>query len=236
MKISVIIPTYNEENSILKLLKHLKAHRNGHDVEILVVDGKSEDQTVEMVRQAGFKIIVSEIKSRAVQMNTGAEISIGDILYFVHADSIPPTSYIKDIKNAVGQGYKAGCYRFRFDSDHFLLKINSYFTRFDRLMCRGGDQTLFISRNLFYELNGFKNGYHIMEDFDIIQRIKKRDKFLIMPKDVIVSARKYEQNSYLKVNAANFTIFMMYFLGASQNTMLNTYKKLIHFTKFGKET
>ncbi len=231
--LSIIIPVYNEENTVLPLLSYLQKHTTSKNAEIIVVDGQSTDDTFQTVEVAGFKIVTSLKKGRASQMNKGAVISRGDILYFVHADSYPPESFVDDILLARNQGYKAGCYRFRFNSANPLLKINSYFTRFDRIMCRGGDQTLFMTRELFNELDGFKESYKIMEDFDMIERIQERASFKIIPKEAIVSARKYKDNNYLKVNFINFVIFMMYFWGASQETMVHAYKSLIQKTKFG---
>lgn len=232
MKISIIIPTYNEADYIQELLNYLHEHANSSVAEILVVDGQSIDHTPQKVQDAGIKCIISPQKGRAAQMNLGARQAIGDILYFVHADSYPPKSYANDVVQSIENGAESGCYRFSFDSDKWLLKVNSWFTRFDRLMCRGGDQTLFIKRDLFEELNGFKN-YAIMEDFDIIKRLRERGTFHIIPKSAVVSARKYEENSYLKVNFINLIIFLMFYFGASENTMVHAYKSLISGTKFG---
>ena len=233
MKVSIIIPTYNEEKSIGKLLDHLKKHSDHRLLEIIVVDGKSEDKTAEIVQsKSNVSFLSSEKKGRAPQMNAGYRHASGDLLYFVHADSFPPESYVDDLFTTINNGYEAGCYWFRFDSDRFLLKINSYFTRFDRIMCRGGDQTLFVTRSLFEELGGFREDFMIMEDYDLIQKIQKKSSFKIIPKDVILSPRKYEKNSYLKVNFANLVIFMMYFFGARQQTMVSAYKNLIYHPKF----
>jgi rSAM/selenodomain-associated transferase 2 len=232
MKISIIIPAYNEENTILDLLHHLKCHANDKVLEILVVDGQSTDKTPDKVIEAGFQCIRSKRKGRAAQMNTGAKQAAGSILYFVHADTFPPKTYANDILKAVRDGYESGCYRFCFDSDKWPLKINSWFTRFDFLMCRGGDQSLFIKRSVFEKLGGFKN-YDIMEDFEMIQRLRQRNGFRILPKNVVVSSRKYEKNSYFKVNFINLVIFVMFSFGASQRTMLHTYRQLITGTRFG---
>lgn len=232
MLVSIIIPTYNEEKNILNLLNYLKENSDERLVEIIVVDGGSQDQTVRIVKEAGFTCWISEKKGRAAQMNSGYRLSKGDLLYFVHADSFPPASYLDDLQHSIDQGYLSGCYRFRFDSDHLMLKINSYFTRFDRIMCRGGDQTLFITRNLFEKLNGFQEDFLIMEEYDLIQKIQRITQFKIIPKDVIVSARKYDRNHYLQVNFANLVVFMMYFAGARQETMVHAYKSLIHHPKF----
>jgi len=232
VSISIIIPTYNEEESILQLLNHLKAHSNNLVEDYIVADGGSSDRTVQIVRDAGFMCIECKEKGRASQMNRGYELSSGSVLYFVHADSFPPVSYAEDILESLRLGYQAGCYRFRFNSDRLMLRINSFFTRFNRIMCRGGDQTLFLTRNLFEQLEGFRNDFMIMEDYDLIQKIQKKAAFRIIPKDVIVSARKYRDNSWFKVNFANLVVFLLYFSGAEQSTMINAYKKLIRHPKF----
>lgn len=232
MKVSIIIPTYNEEDSVGNLIDHLFKYSDDRLLEIIVVDGGSTDETIRIAKNRDATVLTSKIKGRAAQMNSGYRFSSGDLLYFVHADSYPPKSYIDDLFLAVRNGYQAGCYRFRFDSNRFLLKVNSWFTRFDRIMCRGGDQTLFITRTLFEKLGGFRDDFLIMEDYDLIQKIQRESTFRIIPKDVVVSARKYENNAYLKVNFANLVVFMMYFFGANQHTMVSAYKNLIFHPKF----
>lgn len=233
MDISIIVPTYNEEDKITDCLSHLKECCAGFkDTELIVVDGGSEDNTVRLAQEAGAACLVSQKKGRAAQMNVGAEHATGKILYFVHADSIPPNTFMADIKEALDEGYEAGCYRFQFDSSHPLLKINAFMTRFDRIMCRGGDQTLFITRSLFNKLGGYKDDYVIMEDFDLIERIQGITDFKIIQKDVTVSSRKYANNGYFKVQIANFIVFMMYFLDYPQEKMVSTYKSLLYHPKF----
>jgi rSAM/selenodomain-associated transferase 2 len=232
MRLSIVIPVYNEEENIGDLIRHLKSSKDERLSEVIVVDAGSSDGTLKKAGEEGALCLISAVKGRASQMNHGAAFASGNIFYFVHADSFPPASYVDDIFSAVRNGYHAGCYRYRFNSGRLLLKLNSWFTRFDRIMCRGGDQTLFITRELFEELGGFRNDYLIMEDYDLIQKIQRASQFMIFSKEAIVSARKYEKNSYLRVNFANFVVFMMYFAGASQNTMVHAYKSLIYHPKF----
>lgn len=231
MSISIIIPTYNEENNISDLLCHLKIGLGTEsDAEILVIDGGSTDNTISVVEELGIRCISSKRKGRAAQMNVGAEQSKGDILYFVHADTRPPLSFLEDIKLALSEGYSSGCYRYTFDCyPNPLLKINAYCTRFDRIMCRGGDQTLFIARTLFNKLGGFREDFMIMEDYDLIQKIQRESSFKIIQKDAIVSSRKYDDNGYFRVQIANLTVFMMYFWGSSQEQMVHAYQNLLDY-------
>jgi rSAM/selenodomain-associated transferase 2 len=232
MDISIIIPTYNEEEHISRLVGHLWQHSQGLVREIVVVDGGSQDNTRSLAEQAGARVYLSPRKGRATQMNYGACRVQGAVLYFVHADSFPPASYPADVLAAIQAGFPMGCFRFRFLSDKALLKINAYCTRFDRIMCRGGDQTLFILRSVFEQLQGYKDDYLIMEEYDLLLRARKKYPFRIIPKDVLVSARKYDHNGYFRVNLANLTVFLMFFAGFSQMSLLHTYKYMIYHPKF----
>ena len=229
MKISVIIPTLNEAGLISNLVHFILKYGKEKIIDVIVVDGGSTDNTVAHAKQACARVIISEKQSRPYQMNIGANIAKGEILYFLHADVKPVESFVDDIFQAFADGYDAGCYRFKLDSSRFMLKVNSYCTRFNGIMCRGGDQTLFISKKLFYQLNGFDEFYIIMEDFDLILRIRKNSPFKIMPKSVLVSARKYENKSWLRVQGANFIIFMMFFMKRHPLKMKEAYKKMLEY-------
>ncbi|MFK7806362.1 MAG: TIGR04283 family arsenosugar biosynthesis glycosyltransferase [Saprospiraceae bacterium] len=225
--LSIIIITLNEAENVCRLLEHLQSAKTDRVVDVLLVDGGSTDDTCGIAATRGATILESPRRGRAAQMNYGAKHAKGDVLYFVHADSLPPLSYVEDIFSAVENGFPIGCYRFAFDSDRLLLKVNSYFTRFDKMWCRGGDQTLFITRQLFEDLNGYDENYQVMEEYNLIGRARESHPFLIIPKDVLVSARKYEQNSYLKVQLANLIVFNMYRFGCSQQRMKQWYKRVL---------
>jgi len=228
MKVSIIIPTLNEAENIERVIERLKSEANGFLSDLIVVDGGSEDQTATLASKAGAKVIQTA-PGRALQMNCGVEQSNGELLYFVHGDTLPPPGYLTKILQAVDDGYPVGCFRFRFDSDRWLLKMNSYFTRFNQIWCRGGDQSLFITREAFVALGGYRNDYLIMEDFDLIIRARKQFPFKVIQDDVLVSARKYETNSYLRVQVANFIVFNMFRLGYSQEKMARAYKRLLNY-------
>lgn len=231
MKISIIIPTYNEAENIEKIISYLQGIDKINNIEIIVADGGSTDKTLELANNKGVTAILSEIKGRAGQMNHGAKSATGDILYFIHADSRPPLSYYNDIETAVANGYNCGCYRSKFDSNNFMLKINSFFTRLNVLFCRGGDQTIFVTKELFDKVGPYKNEMLIMEDYDFLARIRKQGKFKLFNKATVFSARKYDENSWLKVQKANLKIVRMYKNGKSQQEMLDTYKRMLNYRK-----
>lgn len=224
MNLSIIIPTLNEQQNIAQLLKQLTNNKNADHYEVIVVDGGSTDSTLETIRQFPTVILLnSPTCSRAAQMNFGASRAKHDVLYFVHADLVLPDSFYDDILEALGKSYYGG-YRYRFDSGTPLLSINSFFTRFPMMWCRGGDQTMFITRSLFEKLNGFDEYYCVMEDFDLLLRAKEIAKYHIIQKDVIVSARKYATNGYLKVQLANLRAFRMFNRGENPQKIRSYYK------------
>jgi glycosyltransferase involved in cell wall biosynthesis len=118
--ISVIIPTYNEAGIISKTIQVIKDFDRVKSVtEIIVSDGGSTDGTINEAVLAGAKVI-SSTKGRAVQMNAGAAITNNSFLYFLHADTIPPVDYTSYIVKAVRKGYTIGCFRLKFDVDHWF--------------------------------------------------------------------------------------------------------------------
>ncbi|TDK42812.1 TIGR04283 family arsenosugar biosynthesis glycosyltransferase [Algoriphagus formosus] len=207
MKLSVIIPTLNEEENLKVLIPFLKKELAEENHEIIIVDANSGDFSEEICLKHAVTFIRVERSSRAVQMNRGAMLATGDALYFVHADTRPRAGFFEDIEKAIANGKSAGCYRYRFDSNHPLLKINSWFTRFNGILSGGGDQTLFIKKEIFQEMGGFNEQFCIMEDFELVKRLKSKYQFYIIPKSIRVSARKYENNSWLRVQWANLIAF-----------------------------
>ncbi|MDF7820286.1 TIGR04283 family arsenosugar biosynthesis glycosyltransferase [Runella sp. MFBS21] len=228
--ISVIIPTLNEEKNIENLVQHLQKDEDSSIVEIIVVDGGSIDHTLAVALKAGAVAVRSPQKGRAAQMNFGAHMAKGNILYFIHADARPPLGFAQDILGAIQEGFQSGCYRFRFDSPKTLLKINNYFTRFKLLAVRGGDQTLFITREWFDKLNGFDERYVIMEEYDLLRRLWRQNRsfFKVIPKNVLISARKYDNNSWLRVQIANLVAMTLFKLGTSPLKIAHIYKKMLH--------
>jgi len=232
-KITVIIPTLNEADNIGFLLHSLKEQKANNIAEIIVCDADSKDETQNIARKLNAQVISTKLASRAHQMNEGAKLATGNILYFVHADAKPPKTFATDLVKFIQKGYDLGCYRFKFDSKNPLLAVNSFFTRFKVLWCRGGDQTLFIKKDVFEKNGGFNEEYVVMEDFELIKRLWKKYKFGIIPKSVLVSARKYEDNSYWQVNIANLKIYKMFMKGYHPQILKEKYLQLI---KHPKET
>lgn len=231
MFLSIIIPTYNEALSIASTILHLQKNLVGKNFEIIISDGGSSDLTMEIAKNLDVKAILSDVKGRAGQMNFGVKHATGDVLFFVHADSLPNPDFFLDIANTLSKKYNCGSFRTQFDNKSFLLKFNSFFTRFNYLFFRGGDQGIFVTKELWNQIGSFKEEMLIMEDYDFIARLWQKGNFKLVPKPTLISARKYEQNSYLTVQLANLKIVKMYKSGASQKEMVSKYKQLLSYRK-----
>jgi rSAM/selenodomain-associated transferase 2 len=226
MNLSVIIPTYNEADNLKTLLPFLKENTKKKQVEIIVSDGGSSDKSIAVANAFDVKVLKSPNKGRAAQMNYAAKLAKGDVLQFIHADTIPPKSFYKDIETAINESYPAGCFTYRFDTNHLLLKVNAFFTRFDKIWCRGGDQAIFITKTVFEEFGGYPN-YLIMEEYELLEKLQAKYPFKIIKNNATVSARKYNQNGYWKVQLTNLKVFKMYNKGASQEEMVRFYQKAL---------
>lgn len=229
MKISVVIPVLNEEENIKACIASLYNNSAGFLSEIIIVDGGSTDQTIAVCENLGCQVLKSPIKSRAAQMNLGARKAMGEVLYFVHADIRVFPGFDVEIINSLKRKIQAGCFRYQFDSDKLMLKINSWFTRFNGALAGGGDQSLFIKRRIFEKLDGFDERFCIMEDFDLTRRIKKKYKFVVVPKALKVSARKYENNSWIKVQLVNLYMIILFRKDTEPTKIKHLYAKLLNY-------
>ncbi|MGI8601240.1 MAG: TIGR04283 family arsenosugar biosynthesis glycosyltransferase [Chitinophagaceae bacterium] len=224
---SIIIPTYNEADQIATTLSNVYAASEDHVIEIIVVDGGSSDETLHIADQHGAITFSIERKGRAAQMNKGASVAKGETLYFLHADSIPPQEFITQIKNAHNDGATSGCFRLAFDYDHWFLKANSWFTRFNVNAVRFGDQSLFVTKEVFEKSGGFREDLLLMEDQEIIHRLKKHGKFKVLNDVVTTSARKYIDNGVYRMQWIFYRIWDLYYLGFSQERLLKLHRRLI---------
>jgi rSAM/selenodomain-associated transferase 2 len=227
MHLSVIIPTFNEAENLKKILPFLIKNAPQTNFEIIVSDGGSMDNSIAIAKSFGVTAIRSPRKGRAAQMNYGVQLAKGDILQFIHADTLPPKDFYQEVKTAISENYPCGCFTYRFDSSSNRLKINAYFTKFNFLWCRGGDQAIFIKKEIFEKFNGYQEDFLIMEEYDLLKKIHSKYPFKIIKNNAIVSARKYEGLGYWRVQIANLTVFNMYRFGYSQEAMVKTYNKLL---------
>ncbi len=222
-KISIIIPVLNEAATIARTLSHLEG---GDNLEVIVVDGGSIDETAELAGSRGAKVIQSN-PGKAVQMNTGAAAAAGDILVFLHADTLLPEDFSHQIVSALNQnGVAAGAFRLTIDSSgagiRIIERMANLRSRFLRLPY--GDQALFMKKSLFKEIRGFPD-LPIMEDFILVRRLKRKGKILIVPAAVVTSPRRWLNLGIFKTWLINQLIIIAYYLGIPPERLTRLYRR-----------
>ena len=231
-KISIIIPILNESKTIVSLLQYLIKNSSSINIsEIIVVDGGSKDESFKLVSDFNLLndkvILMSSERGRATQMNLGKQKATGTILYFLHADSFPPNGFDQLIINEVKKGNLAGCFKMKFNHHHWWLRLASWLTKFQWRACRGGDQSQYITKELFKEIGGFNENYMIYEDNILINELYKRNQFKVIQKSIVTSARLYERRGIWALQYHFLTIYLKRWMGASAEDIYNYYKKHI---------
>lgn len=196
--LSIIIPVYNEEKSLPTLLQWIKQKADFQNHQIIVVDGGSQDASLETKQQFPEVLFCRSPKGRAKQMNFGATKATHALLYFLHADSFPPKGFDREIF-AHQQKANAGCFRMQFTSTHWALRLSGFFTRFSFRFCRGGDQSLFVQKEHFESLGGYNEDYILCEDGEFIDRLYAHNSFVVIQKTLLTSDRKFKKNGVLRL-------------------------------------
>lgn len=208
MLISVIIPALNEESALPATL-HAYEHQAA-PIEVIVVDGGSEDRTMEAA--AGRAHVMRARKGRASQMNAGAASARGDVLWFMHADSVPPAGAAGSIREAVASGADAGTFRLAFDHAGPFLRFCARCTHLPARSIAFGDRGLFIRSDVFNRIGGYAD-IPLFEDLEIVGRASASADFRFMPQTVMTSARRFRRNGALKQQMLNSVLWMRYLLG-----------------------
>lgn len=212
-RVSVIVPARNEAGGISATLDRVV---NNAGSEVLVVDGGSEDNTVDIARKAGARCLRSA-PGRAAQMNAGAVEARGDILLFLHADTLLPPDYRDHVESALaGEGVIAGAFRLAFDDPRLSLRLiasgANLRSRYRQLPY--GDQALFLRRETFECLGGFRE-LPVMEDYDFVRRLRRRGRVALTPAHVKTSARRWLAHGIWRTTLTHQCMVLGWRLGVS---------------------
>ena len=209
----------NEAKGINGFLNHLNID---NDVEIIIVDGGSTDQTVELVKKG---TVISTSSGRAHQMNVGAKHSKGEILLFLHSDTYLPKNWQHTLQNIESNIYW-GRFDVRLDGEDFMFKIIAFFINL-RSRSTGiatGDQAIFISKSLFDKVGGFAD-IPLMEDILISKQLKKHITPTCLFDKVTTSSRRWQKHGIWKTIFTMWLLRLGYFLGISAHRLHNIYYK-----------
>lgn len=227
LALSVIIPTLNEEQVLGQTLARLENHKNAELIEVIVVDGGSSDTTLALAERAGCRTI-SSARGRGSQMNAGAAAAKGEVLLFLHADTLLPDNFSRLILDAVRlPSFTAGAFSLAIDSPAKSLATIAWFAnlRSRRLQLPYGDQALFVSKRMFDAIGGFPE-MAIMEDFVFIRKIKKEGKIIILPERATTSARRWKNIGIVRTTLINQVIVCGHSLGIPSAILAGWYRRM----------
>jgi rSAM/selenodomain-associated transferase 2 len=213
MKLSVILPTLNEEKGIRETLFQVKSA--GAD-EIIVVDGGSQDQTRSIASEIGCRILES-VRGRAIQMNAGAEAAEGDVLLFLHADTLLPPEAREAIESALKDAQVVGGrFDIRLDRKGWLYRLVASMVnlRSRATKIATGDQAIFVRRVVFQQIGQYSE-IPLMEDVDLSRRLKRAGRVACLRHQVGTSARRWEQKGPLRTIFLMWGLRFLYFMGVN---------------------
>ncbi len=205
MHISIIIPVLNEEATVEQFLTPLTHQCKEHGYELLIVDGGSTDNTVAIAEHYGR--VIHSAKGRATQMNMGAKIAQGDVLLFLHADTLLPHTAFAAIEQVLTSSkVVAGAFRLRFDCDSLPYKLVAFSTNLRSRLSNifTGDQAYFVRTESFRAVGGYPD-QPLMEDLEIIAPLRKIGNVVLLPQYVTTSARRHQ-----KIGLLRSVLFMWY--------------------------
>ncbi|MBI9090508.1 MAG: TIGR04283 family arsenosugar biosynthesis glycosyltransferase [Desulfobacterium sp.] len=220
--ISVIIPTLNEA---LALGPVLDCVQEGEAVETIVVDGGSQDQTRDIAARAGARVVVVS-GGRAAQQNAGAALARGRWLLFLHGDTLLPKGYEKMIHRAMASpATVAGAFRFKTDDARTGMRLIQWTTNLRSCLLQWpyGDQGLFMEKRVFDAVGGFAS-LAIMEDFELVGRLRRRGKVVTLPHAVITSARRWQQVGRVRTTLINQMMIVGFLLGVPIRRLVRLYR------------
>lgn len=219
LKISIIIPTLDEADSIAATLAALE----NLGAEIIIVDGGSVDRTISIAEKYNVKILRAK-RGRGTQMQTGAAAATGDVLWFVHADTIVAPDCAAQINRVLqNENVVGGNFTIQFDGARLAAKFLTWlYPKLQYLGLIYGDSAIFVRGEVYRKIGGFKP-FPIFEDLDFVERLKKTGKIVTLPAVVTTSSRRFEKKSFLLTFSRWTILQILYWLGVKPETLLKIY-------------
>lgn len=223
--VSIVVPVLNEEALVRRFLTHLRQRAPG--TEIIVVDGGSADTTRAIARPLCDRLLVTPC-GRARQLNAGAQVARGEILWFLHVDSEVPADCLRDIRRALGDPRNAGGYfRIRLPETHWIYRLTDSFAHYAGILLRMrcGDHGFFCRRNVFLESGGFPE-LPLMEDVEFFRTLGRFGRVRALGSRIRASARRYEQMGRTRITLAYGLIAILYAVRIPIPLLARLYRKM----------
>jgi rSAM/selenodomain-associated transferase 2 len=219
-EISIIIPALNEEDSIRETLHSLEIFDHA---EIILVDGGSTDRTVSIAEDFNVKILHAP-RGRGTQLEVGGNAAKGEILWFLHADTIVSPGSVRQIKLAFEDSRVAGGnFTIRFDGERFAAKFLTWlYPQLRHLGLIYGDSAIFVRREVYQKMGGFAP-FPIFEDLDFVERLKQQGEIVTLSAVVTTSSRRFEDKSFILTFLRWTILQVLYWLGVRPDTLVKIY-------------
>jgi rSAM/selenodomain-associated transferase 2 len=218
--ISVVIPALNEAERIAECIRSVR-EQGGVD-EVVVVDGGSTDGTAAIA--GSLARVVPSARGRGVQMNTGAALTSGDVLLFLHADSLLHPRAVEALRRALrDERVVGGTFTLRFDHHHALLRLYALFARLPFPFFHYGDRGIFVRRSVFEALSGFR-AMPLMEDLDLLRRLRRQGRVVLVPRPVTTSAGRFLAYGLVRQQLLNIGLVAAFLLGAPPERLARWYR------------
>lgn len=218
---SVIIPTSDEAQYVSATLEAIAAAGVDTCHEVVVVDANSSDQTAIIARAHGARVVPSARRQRAAQMNLGAEQARGDVLLFLHGDTLLPAQALENIERVMqDRRVVGGAFARRYDSHSPLLRVTCALAGVRARLCGWflGDQGIFVRAELFQELGGFRD-FDLFEDLDFSRRLRRAGRVVTLRPPVTSSARRFQRLGPWRSTWADFALTYCYLRGVAPNDL-----------------
>ena len=222
MRLAIVVPTLNEEDTLRRYLPAALAVAD----ELIVSDGGSDDGTVAVARELGARVVTGP-PGRGGQLNRGAAAATADVLLFLHADTTLPEKGVERLREAVASGAPGGAFFLRFDVDRPMQRLGARLInwRTRRLRVPLGDQAQVATRETFENLGGFRD-WPILEDLDFALRLRRLAGFTLIQEPVTTGARRFVEQGAVRTVATNWLIWILFLCGVSPHRLARLYRQI----------
>ena len=228
--ISIVIPVLHDSSELAVLLETLPVTSEHTGVryppyEVIVVNGDPGDESIQKLRLRFSEVKWAEsLPGRARQMNHGAGLATGKWLFFLHADACPELGWVNVLRLADRTGAVSGAFRFRLRSKAVIARFveAGVYLRVRLFALPYGDQGIFVRREVFFEEGGYSN-LPIMEDVDLVRRLRRRGAMNFSSRAVCVSARRWERSGWVRRSGLNIVLVGLFFAGVSPGWLARRY-------------
>ena len=221
----MVIPVLGDLQALRTLLRELEPQA---PAEVIVVSGRADAETAAVCHSYGW-VYAESTANRGAQLHTGATLTHAPVLWFLHADAMPPPDALDTIRSTLTDGIESGCFRFRFQGPstwykRLLEALVALRIRFGGMVY--GDQGIFATREAYFACGGF-GLQPLFEEVTLVKKLRARRTFRVLPRGLPVATRRWERDGWCRRTLHNRWLALRFMLGASPDTLAASYRRLV---------